>query len=272
MRTVPAHIPRPDYATTGVRPRRQEARVKSPDVIARMRRSGKLAAQVLQAVGAAVAPGLTTDELDILCHDLIVAADAYPSPLNYSGFPKSLCTSVNEVICHGIPDSRKLLNGDLVNLDVTVYRDGVHGDCNATFLVGQVDTAGQRLVRVTRECLDLAIAAVRPGRPISDIGRAIENHAHAHQLGVVRTFVGHGIGEQFHSDIEVPHYFTPRARMIMEVGMTFTIEPMITEGDHREEFWDDGWTAVTVDRSRSAQFEHTLLITANGAEILTLVD
>jgi methionyl aminopeptidase len=272
MRTVPASIERPDYATSGVRTRRKENRVKSADVIERMRRSGKLAAQVLQQVGAAVAPGLTTEELDIVAHDLIVAAGAYPSPLNYSGFPKAICTSVNEVICHGIPDSRKLRDGDLVNLDVTVYREGVHGDCNATFFVGQVDEAGRRLVRVTKECLDLGIAAVRPGRPISDIGRAIEDHAHAHGLGVVRTFVGHGIGEQFHTDIEVPHYFTPRARMIMEVGMTFTIEPMITEGDHREEFWEDGWTAVTLDRSRSAQFEHILLVTPSGAEILTLPD
>jgi methionyl aminopeptidase len=269
MRTVPAGIERPDYAQTGVRTRRKEPRVKSPEVIERMRRSCRLAAEILQQVGAAVAPGVTTDELDVLCHDLIVAAGAYPSPLNYSGFPKSLCTSVNEVICHGIPDSRKLVNGDIVNLDVTVYREGVHGDCNATFLVGQVDEAGRRLVRVTRECLERGIAAVKPGRPISDIGRAIENHAKAHDLGVVRTFVGHGIGEQFHTDIEVPHYYTPRARMIMEVGMTFTIEPMITEGDHREEFWDDGWTAVTLDRSRSAQFEHTLLVTPSGADVLT---
>ncbi|MCC6435414.1 MAG: type I methionyl aminopeptidase [Acidimicrobiales bacterium] len=269
MRSVPAAIERPDYADSGVRTRRKEPRVKSPDVIERMRRSGRLAAEVLRDVGAAVAPGVTTDELDILCHDLIVAAGAYPSPLNYSGFPKSLCTSVNEVICHGIPDSRKLVNGDIVNLDVTVYREGVHGDCNATFLVGQVDEAGRKLVQVTKECLDLGIAAVRPGRPISDIGRAIEDHAHRLHYGVVRTFVGHGIGEQFHTDIEVPHYYTPRARLIMEAGMTFTIEPMITEGDHREEFWDDGWTAVTVDRSRSAQFEHTLLVTSNGVEILT---
>ncbi len=269
MRTVPASIERPDYADSGVRSRRREPRVKSPDVIERMRRSGRLAAQVLADVGAAVAPGVTTEELDILAHDLIVAAGAYPSPLNYSGFPKAICTSVNEVICHGIPDSRKLVSGDIVNLDVTVYREGVHGDTNATFFVGRVDEAGRRLVQVTKECLDLGIAAVKPGRPISDIGRAIEDHAHAHQFGVVRTFVGHGIGEQFHTDVEVPHYFTPRARTIMEAGMTFTIEPMITEGDHREEFWDDGWTAVTVDRGRSAQFEHTLLVTSNGVEILT---
>ncbi len=269
MRTVPDGIERPDYALSGVRSRRKENPVKSPDVIERMRRSCRLAAEVLRDVGGAVAPGITTEELDILAHDLIVAARAYPSPLNYSGFPKAICTSVNEVICHGIPDSRVLRNGDIVNLDVTVYREGVHGDCNATFFVGDVDPAGRRLVQVTRECTDLGIAAVRPGRPISDIGRAIEDHAHAQKLGVVRTFVGHGIGEQFHTDVEVPHFYTGRAKRLMEVGMTFTIEPMITEGDHREEFWDDGWTAVTVDGGRSAQFEHTVLVTPTGVDVLT---
>ncbi len=268
-RPVPAGIARPDYALTGVRTKRPEPRVKSPDVIERMRRSGALAAQVLRQTGEAVAPGVTTDELDVLAHDLIVAAGAYPSPLNYSGFPKAICTSVNEVICHGIPDSRKLRDGDIVNIDVTVYREGVHGDCNATFFVGQVDEAGRRLVKVTRECLERGIAAVKPGRPINDIGRAIERHAHSFGFGVVQTFVGHGIGEQFHTDVEVPHYYTPRAKLRMETGMTFTIEPMITEGDHREEIWDDGWTAVTVDRKRSAQFEHTVLVTRSGVEILT---
>jgi methionyl aminopeptidase len=271
-RPVPAHILRPDYADSGVRTRRKEPRVKSPEIIERMRRSGRLAADVLRRTGEAVAPGVTTDELDAIAHELTIAAGAYPSPLNYNGFPKSICTSVNEVICHGIPDSRKLQSGDIVNIDVTVYREGVHGDTNATFFVGQVDEAGKRLVRVTRECLERGIGAVKPGQPISDIGRAIEDHAHAYDYGVVRTFVGHGIGEQFHTDVEVPHYFTPRARTIMEPGMTFTIEPMITEGDHREVMWDDGWTAVTVDRKRSAQFEHTVLVTDRGVEILTIAD
>jgi methionyl aminopeptidase len=271
-RPVPANIVRPDYAETGVRTRRKEPRVKSPEIIERMRRSGHLAAEVLRRTGEAVAPGVTTDELDAIAHELTIAAGAYPSPLNYNGFPKAICTSVNEVICHGIPDSRKLQNGDIVNIDVTVYREGVHGDTNATFFVGQVDEAGKRLVRVTRECLERGIGAVKPGQPISDIGRAIEDHAHAYDYGVVRTFVGHGIGEQFHTDVEVPHYYTPRARTIMEPGMTFTIEPMITEGDHREVMWDDGWTAVTVDRKRSAQFEHTVLVTDRGVEILTVTD
>jgi methionyl aminopeptidase len=241
-----------------------------------MRRTARDAADVLVAVGRHVAPGVTTDELDRVCHEETVRRDGYPSPLDYAGavmpFPKSICTSVNEVICHGIPDSRKLQNGDIVNIDVTVYREGVHGDTNATFLVGQVDEAGKRLVKVTRECLERGIGAVKPGQPISDIGRAIEDHARAYDYGVVRTFVGHGIGEQFHTDVEVPHYYTPRARTIMEPGMTFTIEPMITEGDHREVMWDDGWTAVTADRKRSAQFEHTVLVTDRGVEILTVTD
>ena len=271
-RVVPAEIARPPYAIDGGGSRRGEARVKTPAVIERMRRTGRLAAEILRSTGEAVGAGVTTDELDAIAHRLAVDAGAYPSPLNYSGFPKSICTSVNEVICHGIPDSRALRDGDIVNIDVTVYREGVHGDCNATFLVGEVDAAGRSLVAETRTCLELGIAAVRPGRPISDIGRAIEDHAHAHGLGVVRTFVGHGIGEEFHTDIEVPHYFTPRARLVMQPGMTFTIEPMITEGDHREEIWDDGWTAVTADRSRTAQFEHTILVTETGAEILTLAD
>ncbi len=269
-RLVPAEIVRPPYALDGTGSRRGEARVKSTDVIERMRRTGRLAAEILRRTGEAVAIGVTTDDLDAIAHGLAVEAGAYPSPLNYSGFPKSICTSVNEVICHGIPDTRQLRDGDIVNIDVTVFREGVHGDCNATFLVGDVDPAGRKLVEETRTCLDLGIAAVRPGRPISDIGRAIEDHAHAHGYGVVRTFVGHGIGEEFHTDIEVPHYFTPRARMVMQPGMTFTIEPMITEGDHREEIWDDGWTAVTADRSRSAQFEHTVLVTETGVELLTV--
>ena len=269
MRPVPASIARPDYAATGVPRRRKEPRVKSPDVIERMRRTCKLAAEVLVGTAEAVAPGVTTDELDAIAHDLAVAAGSYPSPLNYSGFPKSICTSVNEVICHGIPDSRKLVSGDIVNLDITVYREGVHGDTNATYFVGQPSAEARRLVEVTDECLRRGIDAVRPGRPISDIGRAIEDHAVAANLGVVRTFVGHGIGEQFHTELQIPHYYSPQARTIMEVGMVFTIEPMITIGSPREVVWDDGWTAVTEDRKLTAQFEHTILVTPSGADVLT---
>jgi methionyl aminopeptidase len=270
MRTVPSSIARPDYSDTGKAIRTSEPMVKPPEIIERMRRTGRLAAQVLTLTGAAVRPGITTDELDAICHRACIERDAYPSPLNYQGYPKSLCTSVNEVICHGIPDSRPLEDGDIVNLDVTLFREGVHGDTNATFLVGQVEEASQRLVRVTRECLWRGIEAVRPGRPLSDIGRAIEAHAAQHHYGVVRTFVGHGIGHQFHMEPSVPHYFTPSASLTMEPGMTFTIEPMITMGAWQERVWDDGWTAVTVDGRRTAQFEHTLVVTDTGAEVLTL--
>jgi methionyl aminopeptidase len=269
-RAVPADIPRPPYAETGVPVRIPESHVRTPEVIERMRRAGREAAQVLQTVAAAIAPGVTTDELDALCHDEIVRRGAYPSPLNYGGFPKSLCTSVNEVICHGIPDDRALVDGDIVNLDVTIFLDGVHGDTNATYPVGQIDDESAQLIQVTRECLDRGIAAVHPGRPISDIGRAIQTHAEGHGYGVVRAFVGHGIAEQFHTDLQIPHYFDQRATTVIEPGMTFTIEPMITLGAWQHHMWDDDWTAVTVDRRRTAQFEHTLLVNDDGAEILTL--
>jgi len=269
VRTVPPDIGRPDYAVSGEPRRWREPMVKPADVIARMRVAGRVAAEVLAETGAAVRPGITTDELDAVCHDACLRRSVYPSPLNYRGYPKSLCTSVNEVICHGIPDDRRLEDGDIVNLDVTVFVDGVHGDTNATFGVGEIDDASHRLITVTRECLDLGIAAVRPGRPISDIGRAIEAHATQHHFGVVRMFVGHGIGEQFHAEPSIPHYFSPAAATVMEPGMTFTIEPMITMGTWRERLWDDGWTAVTADGRRTAQFEHTLVVTDGGAEVLT---
>jgi methionyl aminopeptidase len=269
-RAVPADIPRPHYAETGVPVRRAEPHVRPPEVIERMRRAGRAAADVLQTVGAAIAPGVTTDELDALCHEECIRRGGYPSPLNYGAFPKSLCTSVNEVICHGIPDDRALIDGDIVNLDVTIFLDGVHGDTNATFPVGTIDQGSEDLIRVTRECLDRGITAVSPGRPIRDIGRAIQAHAEAHGYGVVRAFVGHGIGEQFHTDLQIPHYDDPRATTIIEPGMTFTIEPMITMGAWQHQLWSDGWTAVTIDRRRTAQFEHTLLVNDDGGEILTL--
>jgi methionyl aminopeptidase len=268
MRTVPPAIPLPSYARTG-RPRPAK-RIEDPaDRVARMRRAGRAAAEVLAEVARAVRPGITTEELDVIAHEACVARGGYPSPLNYHGFPKALCTSVNEVILHGIPDSRPLQEGDIVTLDVTIYLDGVHGDCCATVPVGQVDEASRRLLRVAEECLMKGIAAVRPGRPVSDIGRAVEEHASAHGYGVVRAFCGHGIGEEFHAEPQVLHYFEPRAREIMEPGMTFTVEPMITAGSERHVVWPDGWTAVTADGKRAAQFEHTLLVTGEGAEILT---
>jgi methionyl aminopeptidase len=270
-REVPESIARPPYANDpkgrpGVR---ESAAPKDPETIERMRRAGRAAAEVLQAVGAAVRPGVTTDELDALAHEECLRRGGYPSPLGYNGFPKSLCTSVNEVICHGIPDSTVLKDGDIVNLDVTIYLDGVHGDTNATFLVGEVDEDSRRLVAVTRECLDRGIAAVRPGGSVRDIGRAIQAYAEEQGYGVVRAFVGHGIGRAFHSEPQVFHYDNPQARLELVPGMTFTIEPMITMGDWHHEMWPDGWTAVTRDRSRTAQFEHTLLVTETGAEILT---
>ena len=223
-------------------------------------------------VGAAVRPGVTTDELDAVVHAACIERGGYPSPLGYNGFPKSLCTSINEVICHGIPDSTALADGDIVNCDVTIFLDGVHGDTNATFLVGEVDEPSRRLVEVTRECLEVGIAAVRPGGTVRDIGQAIQAYAEGLGYGVVRSFVGHGIGRTFHAEPQVYHYDNPAARMVLEPGMTFTIEPMITVGDHRHDLWADGWTAVTKDRSRTAQFEHTLAVTDTGSEVLTRLE
>ncbi len=268
-RTVPAHIARPDYASTG-RPRGVGAEVRTAEELVRMRRACAAAARVLRLAGEAVRPGIATDAIDELAHAEIVRLGGYPSPLNYRGFPKSICTSVNEVICHGIPDSRPLESGDIVNLDVTVYLEGMHGDCSATFLVGEVDAEGRRLVQVARECLHQGVAAIRPGRPISDIGRAIEAFASQHGYGVVRSYCGHGIGDTFHTSLQIPHHYDPRARTVMAPGMTFTVEPMITEGTWEDRLWDDGWTAVTDDGKRSAQFEHTMLVTEDGAEILTV--
>src|SRR6478609_6645579 len=270
MRSVPATIARPPYAETGIPPRWNEPLIKSPELIERMRRAGALAAEVLRLAGEQVAPGVTTDEIDVFVHDLTVERGAYPSPLNYNGYPKSVCTSVNEVICHGIPDSRALQDGDIVNLDVTTYIGGVHGDTNATFLCGNVDPVSRDLVKVTEECMWHGIEAVAPGRPLSDIGRAIETHAKKHRYGVVRAFIGHSIGELFHGDIQVLHYYDERASMIMRPGMTFTIEPMITVGSWQHKMvFDDDWTAVTADGKRTAQFEHTLVVTDDGADVLT---
>ncbi|HVE74057.1 MAG TPA: type I methionyl aminopeptidase [Mycobacteriales bacterium] len=270
-REVPADIPRPAYALhpRGVPKERESSRPKDAETLGLMRVAGRAAAEVLQIVGSAVRPGISTDELDAIAHEECLRRGGYPSPLGYNGFPKSLCTSVNEVICHGIPDSTVLQDGDIVNCDVTIYLGGVHGDTNATFLVGNVDDASRRLVEVTRECLDRGIAEVRPGATVRAIGRAIQTHAESHGYGVVRAFVGHGIGRSFHSDPQVFHYDNPAARQVLEPGMTFTIEPMITIGDWRHEMWDDDWTAVTVDRSRTAQFEHTVAVTDDGVEILT---
>jgi methionyl aminopeptidase len=235
-----------------------------------MRRAGAAAADILLHVGPFIEPGVTTDKLDAIVHDKTIQLGGYPSPLNYRGFPKSVCTSVNEVICHGIPDSRPRAAGDIVNSDVTIFLDGVHGDTSVTFLVGDVDDASRLLVRETRNALYKAIEVVRPGVPINEIGRVIEAHAHKNGLGVVREFIGHGIGTEFHGALQIPHYYDPRARTVLQEGMTFTIEPMLTLGDPALGVWEDDWTAVTLDGRRSAQFEHMLAVTADGVEILTV--
>jgi len=269
-RSVPAHIPRPDYAQTG------EPGPGFPEDpatrVARMRRACRAAAEVLKVTGAAVRPGITTDELDGICHAAYIERGGYPSTLNYRGFPKSLCTSVNEVILHGIPDSRPLEEGDIVNLDVTIYLNGMHGDCSATFAVGKIDAESERLMRVTRECLELGIEAVRPGRKLNAIGLAIEKHASEHGYGVVRHFCGHGLGETFHAPPQVTHYFDPNDETVIEEGMFFTVEPMLTQGTWQPRQWSDGWTVVTADLRRSAQYEHTLLVTRDGAERLTVAE
>jgi len=269
-RAVPDSIARPEYVGRAGPARYQGPEVKDADTIARMRVAGRIAAAALDEVGRQVAPGVTTDDLDRVGHEFLLDHGAYPSTLGYRGFPKSLCTSVNEVVCHGIPDSTELVDGDIVNVDITAYIGGVHGDTDATYLVGEVTEEDRLLVERTKEALARAIKAVRPGRPISVIGRVIESYARRFDYGVVRDFTGHGIGTAFHSGLVVPHYDDPAYSMVMEAGMTFTIEPMLNLGTHEWEMWDDGWTVVTRDRRRSAQFEHTLLVTDAGAEILTL--
>ena len=269
MRSVPASIPRPEYVGRRA-PRLGEPEVKDTATIERMRVAGRVAAQALAEVGRHVEPGVTTDELDQVGHDFLVAAGAYPSTLGYRGYPKSLCTSLNEVICHGIPDDTVIADGDIVNIDITAYLDGVHGDTNATFLAGNVDEESRLLVERTHEALMRGVRAVAPGRPLNVIGRVIESYARRFGYGVVRDFTGHGIGTTFHSGLVVPHFDDPEATMAIEPGMTFTIEPMLTLGTINYEVWPDGWTVLTADRRRTAQFEHTLLVTADGAEILTL--
>ncbi len=270
VRRVPNEIERPPYAVTGDPGLSVSSLTRTDDEIEAMRRTGAAAAEILLRAGDVVRPGVTTDEIDRVVHDLSVKAGGYPSPLNYRGYPKSVCTSVNEVICHGIPDSRPLADGDIVNIDVTLYREGVHGDTSATFLVGDVDSVSVNLVEVTLESLELAIAAVVPGGPVRDIGQAIERHAVKNRLGVVREFIGHGVGTEFHTRLQIPHYYDRRLTTPLEIGTSFTIEPMLTLGDPEAVVWNDGWTAVTVDGTRTAQFEHTLIMTEGGAEKLTV--
>jgi methionyl aminopeptidase len=269
MRQVPAQITRPEYV--GKRyPRIGEPNVKDAATIEAMRAAARIAAQALAEVGKHVEPGVTTDELDRVGHEFLCDHGAYPSTLGYRGYPKSLCASLNEVICHGIPDDTVVEDGDIINIDITAFIGGVHGDTNATFLAGDVDEESALLVERTREATMRGIKAVAPGRALNVIGRVIESYARRFGYGVVRDFTGHGIGTTFHSGLIVPHFDDPDADIEMEPGMTFTVEPMLTLGTIEYDMWPDGWTAVTKDRRRTAQFEHTVLVTADGHEILTL--
>jgi len=275
MLLVPSHIKRPDYAESGEpiseRTSRSAANivVHTADQITKIKRACVLGREVLDIAGSHVKAGVTTDELDKIVHQACIDRNSYPSPLNYRNFPKSCCTSVNEVICHGIPDNRPLEDGDIVNLDISLYFDGVHSDLNETFLVGNVDEQGRKLVRVSEECLMKAIEAVKPGCLYRDLGNVITKHVHANGFTVDRTYCGHGINELFHTAPNIPHYAKNKAVGVMKAGHIFTIEPMICEGIYGTEHWPDDWTAVTKDGKRSAQFEHTLLVTETGCEILT---
>ncbi|KAF8058467.1 MAP1A [Scenedesmus sp. PABB004] len=274
-RAVPPHIARPDYADDGNPTSELESRqqrsvaIRTPEEVAGIRAACRAGREALDAAHAAVRPGVTTDELDRVVHEALVEAGAYPSPLNYFNFPKSVCTSVNEVICHGIPDARELADGDLVNVDVTAFLGGYHGDLNETFTVGQVDEEGRRLIRVTHDALGAAIAACKPGVRYRDLGDVISRAVTAAGMSVVKTYCGHGIGDLFHCAPNIPHYAHNKAVGVMKEGQVFTIEPMVNLGTWRDVMWPDGWTAATADGKRSAQFEHQLLITATGAEVLT---
>jgi methionyl aminopeptidase len=267
---VPKSIERPEYVGKATAKEGTEPWVQTPEVIEKMRVAGQIAARALAEAGKAVAPGVTTDALDRIAHDYMVDHGAYPSTLGYKGYPKSCCTSLNEVICHGIPDSTVIEDGDIVNIDVTAYIDGVHGDTNATFLAGDVSEEHRLLVERTHEATMRAIRAVKPGRELNVVGRVIEAYAKRFGYGVVRDFTGHGIGRTFHSGLVVVHYDDPTRHEMLEPGMTFTIEPMITLGTVDYDVWDDGWTVTTKDKSRTAQLEHTILVTDSGSEILTL--
>jgi methionyl aminopeptidase len=246
------------------------ATIKTPEEIEKMRIAGRLAGEVLQMIRPHVQPGITTNELDRICHDYIVdVQQAIPAPLNYRGFPKSICTSVNHVVCHGIPSDKVLKRGDAVNIDITVIKDGFHGDTSKMFFVGEPTVAAERLARISHECMCLGIDLVRPGATLGDIGHVIQQHAEAHNCSIVREYCGHGIGREFHEDPQVLHYGTPGSGMQLQAGMTFTIEPMVNAGNRQTRLLRDGWTVVTKDHSLSAQWEHTILVTQDGHEVLT---
>ena len=276
-RAVPRGIPRPEYVGKPEPRRYTGTNIYTPTEVERIRASGRIAARAIDAVAASIRPGVTTEQLDVVAFDFLVEQGAYPSTLGYRGFPKSVCTSVNEVICHGIPDDTVLVDGDLINLDITAFANGMHGDLNATFIVGEGRPEVVDLVERTREALARGIRAIAPGREVNIIGRAIQSYAKRFGYGVVRDYTGHGVGEVFHSGLIIPHYDSaPAFDDVMAVGMVFTVEPMLTIGTPSTpgsiawDEWDDGWTVVTRDRALTAQFEHTLVVTENGADILTL--
>jgi methionyl aminopeptidase len=270
-RAVPTRIPRPEYVGKAGPREYGGTNIYDAEHIELIRESGRIAARAIEAVGLAIRPGVTTDELDVIGHNYLVENDAYPSTLGYRGYPKSVCTSLNEIICHGIPDDTVLEDGDIINIDITAFKNGVHGDLSKTFVVGAADQNTTDLVERTREAMNRGIKAVAPGREINVIGRAIESYAKRFNYGVVRDFTGHGVGEAFHSGLVIPHYdAAPAHSETMEVGMVFTIEPMLTLGDYRWDLWPDDWTVTTRDKSLTAQFEHTIVVTERGADILTL--
>lgn len=271
--SVPSSIPRPEYVGKREPTEGLGGNMYTDEEIERVRIAGRIAANAIVEAGKACIPGNSTDQIDKIAHEFLLDHNAYPSCLGYRGFPKSICTSVNEVICHGIPDSTVLQDGDIINLDITAYIGDMHGDTNYTFLVGDVDEESKLLVERTYEATMRGIKAVKPGREINVIGRVIEKYANRFGYGVVRDFTGHGVGRDFHTGLIVPHYdAAPAHNEVMEPGMIFTIEPMLNLGTEKYDAWDDGWTIVTKDRKRSAQFEHTLVVTETGSEILTLPD
>lgn len=272
-RGVPRNIIRPEYVGRADAAEGRGSNFYSAEEIEKVRAAGTIAANALAAVGEIIEPGVTTDAIDRVAHEYMCDHGAYPSTLGYRGFPKSVCTSLNEVICHGIPDSTVIADGDIVNVDITAYIDGMHGDTNYTFYAGEVDDESRLLVERTWEATMRGIKAVKPGREINVIGRVIEKYAKRFDYGVVRDYSGHGVGREFHSGLIVPHYdAAPAHAEVMEPGMIFTIEPMLNLGTVDWDVWDDAWTVVTKDRKRSAQFEHTLVVTETGADILTLPD
>ncbi len=268
---VPRSIVRPPYVGVAVPPPYTGDNTYTEEEVARIRAAGRIASRAIDAVEAAIRPGVTTADLDRIAHEYVVSHGAYPSTLDYRGFPKSCCTSVNEVICHGIPDDTVLREGDLINIDITAYLDGYHGDLNRTFRVGAVSEEADLLIQRTEQALMRGIKAVAPGREVNVIGRVIETYAKRFGYGVVRDFTGHGVGSAFHTGLIIPHYDSaPLYNNVIVPGMVFTIEPMLTLGTHEWEMWDDGWTVTTRDRSLTAQFEHTIVVRENGVEILTL--